>query len=210
MVPSVTVSPSLGIVMSCTTPVGTPTSGSAPAVPSEPPMVGLAESLSAGPPAAATECAAEGSRSAPAGAAAAIARVHMASRAATMPYLPPQKRGHDQVTRWVEDVLLTTCRMWVAERDTEILGYAALEGDMLEHLYLRPDVRRQGIGTLLLDEVRRHSPDGLSLHVFEQNTEARAFYERHGFTVLDTSDGSRNMENLPDMTLRWTPDDSAR
>ena len=66
--PSVTVSPSLGIVMSCTTPVGTPTSGSAPAVPSEPPMDGLAGSSSAGPPAAATPCAAEGSRSAPTGA----------------------------------------------------------------------------------------------------------------------------------------------
>ncbi len=137
--------------------------------------------------------------------AAMIARIHLSSRAAAMPYLPPQKRGPDQVTRWVEDVLLRTCRMWVAVRDTEILGYAALEGDMLEHLYLRPDVRRQGIGTLLLDEVRRHSPDGLSLHVFAQNTDARAFYERHGFTVLDTSDGHRNMENLPDMTLRWTP-----
>lgn len=135
-----------------------------------------------------------------------IARIHMASRAAAMPYLPPQKRSHDQVTRWIADVLLKTCRMWVAVRDTEILGYAALEGDMLEHLYLRPDARRQGIGTLLLDEVRRHSPDGLSLHVFEQNTDARAFYEHHGFRVLDTSDGRRNMENLPDMTLRWTPD----
>ncbi|MER6373310.1 MULTISPECIES: GNAT family N-acetyltransferase [Streptomyces] len=66
-----------------------------------------------------------------------------------------------------------------------------------------PD-RRQGIGTLLLDEVRRHSPGGVSLHVFEQNTDARAFYERHGSTVLDTSDGRRNMENLPDLTLRWT------
>ncbi|MGC4985996.1 MULTISPECIES: GNAT family N-acetyltransferase [unclassified Streptomyces] len=141
--------------------------------------------------------------------AAVIARIHMASRVAAMPYLPPQKRSHDQVTRWIEDVLLKTCRMWVAVRDTEILGYAALEGDMLEHLYLRPDVRRQGIGTLLLDEVRRHSPDGVSLHVFEQNTDARAFYERHSFTVLDTSDGRRNMENLPDMTLRWTPN-SAR
>jgi ribosomal protein S18 acetylase RimI-like enzyme len=90
-------------------------------------------------------------------------------------------------------------------RDAEIMGYAALDGDMLEHLYLRPDVRRRGIGTLLLDEVRRHRPDGVSLHVFQQNTDARAFYERHGFTVLDTSDGERNMENLPDMTLRWTP-----
>jgi ribosomal protein S18 acetylase RimI-like enzyme len=141
--------------------------------------------------------------------AAVIAGIHMTSRVATMPYLPPQKRNHDQVTRWAEDVLLKTCRVWVAVRDAEILGYAALEGDMLEHLYLRPDARRQGIGTRLLDEIRRHSPDGVSLHVFQQNTDARAFYERHGFTVLDTSDGRRNMENLPDVTLRWTLD-SAR
>ncbi|GGQ41275.1 N-acetyltransferase family protein [Streptomyces althioticus] len=134
-----------------------------------------------------------------------IARIHMASRSATMPYLPPQKRGHEQVSRWVRDVVLKRCRTWVAVRRAEIVGYAALDGDMLDHLYLRPDVRRQGIGTLLLDEVRRHSPEGLVLHVFQQNIGARAFYERHGFTVLDISDGSRNMENLPDMTLRWTP-----
>jgi ribosomal protein S18 acetylase RimI-like enzyme len=140
--------------------------------------------------------------------AAAIARIHMISRAATMPYLPPQKHNHEQVTRWVEDILLKECRTWVAVRDAVILGYATLAGDMLEHLYLRPDVRRQGIGTLLLDEVRRHSPEGVSLHVFQQNTDARAFYERHGFTVLDTSDGGQNMENLPDMTLRWTPNDA--
>ncbi|ACU73052.1 GCN5-related N-acetyltransferase [Catenulispora acidiphila DSM 44928] len=142
--------------------------------------------------------------------AAVIAHIHMASRAASMQYLPPQKRSHEQVTLWIKDVLLKTCRTWVAVRDAEILGYAALEGDVLEHLYLRPDVRRQGIGTLLLDEVRRHSPDRLTLHVFEQNTDARAFYEGHGFTVLDTSDGRRNMENLPDMTLCWTPNSVQR
>jgi GNAT superfamily N-acetyltransferase len=138
--------------------------------------------------------------------AAVIARIHMSSRSAAMPYLPPQRRSHEQVTRWVQDVLLRQCRIWVAVRDAEIMGYAALDGNLLEHLYLRPDVRRQGIGTLLLDEVRRHSPNGVSLHVFLQNTGARAFYERHGFTVSGTSDGERNMENLPDMTLRWTPD----
>ncbi|MEV7010431.1 GNAT family N-acetyltransferase [Streptosporangium sp. NPDC051022] len=138
--------------------------------------------------------------------AAAIARIHVASRAGTMPYLPPQRRGHDEVTRWIEDVVFKTCHVWVAARGAEILGYAALEGDLLDQLYLRPDVRRQGLGTLLLDEVRRHSPDGMSLYVFQQNTGARAFYERHGFTVLGTGDGSENMENLPDMLLRWTPD----
>jgi ribosomal protein S18 acetylase RimI-like enzyme len=137
--------------------------------------------------------------------AALIARIHMTSRLAAMPYLPPQKRSHEQVSGWVRDVLVRQCRTWVAVRDAEIMGYAALDGDVLEHLYLRPDARRQGIGTLLLDEVRRHSPDGVSLHVFQQNTEARAFYQRHGFTIVDTSDGDRNMENLPDMTLHWTP-----
>ncbi|WP_242578059.1 GNAT family N-acetyltransferase [Streptomyces sp. MST-110588] len=101
--------------------------------------------------------------------------------------------------------MLEECRTWVAVGGGRIIGYAALGGDVLEHLYLHPDVRRRGIGTLLLDEARRHSPGGLSLRVFQQNEAARAFYERHGFTVLDTDDGCRNMENLPDMTLRWEP-----
>lgn len=136
--------------------------------------------------------------------AAEIATIHMTSRAATMPYLGPQRHTHDEVTRWTEDVVLKECRVWVAVRGAEILGYAALEDGMLEHLYLRPAVRRQGIGTLLLGEVQRHSPEGVSLHVFQQNTDARAFYERHGFTVIATTDGSGNMEKLPDMTLRWT------
>jgi ribosomal protein S18 acetylase RimI-like enzyme len=134
-----------------------------------------------------------------------IATVHQESRAATMPYLPPQKRAHEEVVRWIRESVLKECQVWVASRGEQILGYAALDGDVLEHLYLRSDARRQGIGTLLLDEVRTHSPRGLRLHVFERNTGARAFYERHGFTVLDTNDGSRNMENLPDMTLRWAP-----
>ena len=135
----------------------------------------------------------------------AVADIQTASRAATMPYLPPQQRSRDEVAWWVENIVLVECQVWVAVRGSEVVGFAALEDDMLEHLYLRPDVLRQGIGTLLLDVVRQHSPAGLSLHVFQQNTQARAFYERHGFTVFDLNDGERNMEKLPDMTLRWAP-----
>jgi ribosomal protein S18 acetylase RimI-like enzyme len=136
----------------------------------------------------------------------AIARIHITSREATMPYLPPRKRSDAEVHWWVENIVLKECRVWLAERDGQALGFAALEdGELLDQLYLLPDARRQGIGTLLLDEVRRHSPDGLSLHVFRQNTDARAFYESHGFTVTETNDGSANMENLPQLTYRWTP-----
>ncbi len=123
-----------------------------------------------------------------------------------MPYLPPRKRSDAEVHWWVENIVLKECRVWLAERDRQALGFAALEdGELLDQLYLLPDARRQGIGTLLLDGVKRHSPDGLSLHVFRQNTDARAFYESHGFTVTETNDGSANMENLPQLTYRWTP-----
>ncbi|MFG2140412.1 GNAT family N-acetyltransferase [Streptomyces sp. NPDC048650] len=136
----------------------------------------------------------------------AIAAVHQASRSATMPYLPPQRRTHAEVTHWIREVVLPQCATVVAARGPEILGYAAVDRDLLDHLYLRPDVRRAGIGTRLLAEARRLSPGGLTLHVFRLNTEARAFYAHHGFTVVATGDGSGNMENLPELTLRWTPD----
>lgn len=132
-----------------------------------------------------------------------IARIHLDSRAAAMPYLLAPRPGHEDVPGG--------SRTWYSGR-AECGGTGgprpsadtALEGDMLEHLCLRPDVRRQGIGTLLLGETRRRSPLALSLHVFQRNTEARAFHERHGFRVLGTSDGSGNTGNLPDMTLRRT------
>lgn len=146
-------------------------------------------------------------RQATAADAAAITRIHITSREVTMPYLPPRRHTDDEVRWWVENIVLKECRVWLAEREGQVLGYAALEGDaLLDQLYLLPGSRRQGIGSGLLEEVRRHSgPEGLSLHVFQANTGARAFYERHGFTVTETNDGSANLENLPQLTYTWNP-----
>ncbi|MFH9349558.1 GNAT family N-acetyltransferase [Kitasatospora sp. NPDC017646] len=137
--------------------------------------------------------------------AAAVTEVFLASRAAAMPYLP--RLHSDEATLWwVTNVVLADTRVWLAEDagTGALLGFAALDGDLLDHLYLRPDVRRRGIGTLLLEAVKEASPERLSLHVFQKNTGARAFYERHGFVLVDSDDGSRNEENEPDMTYRWT------
>jgi ribosomal protein S18 acetylase RimI-like enzyme len=136
----------------------------------------------------------------------AIAQVHIRSREVAMPWLPPRTRSDAEVARWVRDVLLAEADLWVAvDGGGTVLGYAAVEGEWLEHLYLLPGQRRRGIGSLLLARAKEHRPHGLDLHVFQRNTEARAFYARHGFTVVDLNDGSRNMEHEPDMTLRWTP-----
>ncbi|WP_175410460.1 GNAT family N-acetyltransferase [Streptomyces sp. TRM64462] len=136
----------------------------------------------------------------------AITRVFLASRAAAMPYLP--RLHSDEETRaWIEAVVLPGCAVWVAEQGegpAGVVGFAALDGTVLDHLYLRPDVRRRGIGTALLAAVRAASPHELSLHVFQRNDAARAFYERHGFTAGTFDDGGRNEENEPDVTYHWT------
>jgi GNAT superfamily N-acetyltransferase len=137
--------------------------------------------------------------------AAAIAPVHITSREATMPYLPPRRRTDAEVEAWVREVVLARSAVWVAEAAGRVVGYAAVEDGVLDALYLLPGARRQGLGTLLLRRAQAHSPGGLSLFVFQKNTGARAFYAHHGFTPTDTNDGSRNMENEPDMTMRWEP-----
>lgn len=137
--------------------------------------------------------------------ASAVADVHRTARAATMPYLPPQRRTRAEVVAWADALIAGPGTVLVAECTTEppaVLGYAALDGAVLDHLYLRPDAVRRGIGTLLLDEAFRHSPRGLTLHVFEANTAARAFYARHGFVEIGRD--SDNMERLPSVTLRRT------
>ncbi|MBT2507781.1 GNAT family N-acetyltransferase [Streptomyces sp. ISL-98] len=134
-----------------------------------------------------------------------ITSVFLASRTEAMPYLPRVHSDEDTLA-WITHVVLPGTTVWVAEaEDTgDLLGFASLDGTELDHLYLRPDVRRRGIGSLLLEKAREASPKELNLHVFQRNTAARAFYERYGFSAVDFNDGSRNEEREPDVTYRWT------
>ncbi|MFD5939639.1 GNAT family N-acetyltransferase [Streptomyces griseus] len=137
----------------------------------------------------------------------AVAEVFLASRAAAMPYLPRIHSDEDTLT-WITHVVLpTSTGVWVAEEaGGGLLGFAVLAGDgELDHLYLRPDALRRGIGSRLLAEVRGAAEGALTLYVFQRNAAARAFYERHGFTAVAFDDGSRNEENEPDVLYRWVP-----
>lgn len=141
----------------------------------------------------------------------AVTRVFLDSRAAAMPYLP-RVHSDEETLAWITHVVLpTSTAVWVAEEageGGELLGFAVLAGDdELDHLYLRPDALRQGIGSRLLAKVRGAAKGALSLHVFQRNAAARAFYERHGFAAVAFDDGARNEENEPDVLYRWAPED---
>jgi GNAT superfamily N-acetyltransferase len=95
--------------------------------------------------------------------------------------------------------------VWVWEEDGSILGFAALEDDELTHLYVEPDAHGRGIGGALMERVKERRPAGFQLWVFQQNDNARRFYERRGFVLVRETDGSDNEERTPDALYAWRP-----
>jgi ribosomal protein S18 acetylase RimI-like enzyme len=90
----------------------------------------------------------------------------------------------------------------VAESADRIVGIAVLRGDFLDHLYVRPDAQRRGVGAQLLKHVKR-GRGRLRLYTFEANDAARDFYEKHGFTAIAFGDGTANEEGAPDVLYEW-------
>jgi ribosomal protein S18 acetylase RimI-like enzyme len=131
-----------------------------------------------------------------------IAELYLAARADALPYL---RRIHtdESVGTWIQDILLTQTETWVAYRANLVAGFMSLNADHLDQLYVHPDYYRQGIGSMLLQKAKERSPNRLSLFTFQRNDRARTFYESHGFTVVDTDDGSRNEEQEPDVHYEW-------
>ncbi len=131
-----------------------------------------------------------------------IAELFLASRRDALPYL---RRVHsdDDTRRWIAEEMLPRCEVWVAELDGRIVGFAAVAGVHLDHLYLLPGYYRLGIGDRLLAKAKEISPGRLQLFKFQRNTAARAFYEARGFVPVDFNDGSRNEEHEPDVLYEW-------
>jgi len=60
----------------------------------------------------------------------------------------------------------------------------------LEELYVRPELRSTGIGTVLvataIQAVREHGGGEIQINVDAVDVDARRFYERHGFSNIQT------------------------
>lgn len=136
--------------------------------------------------------------------AAAIADLYLAARADALPWL---RRVHgDAATRdWIIHDRLARGENWIARSGEEIVGFMALDREDLDQLYLKPGHYRRGIGSKLMAKAKERSPQLLHLFCFQRNLRARAFYERHGFAIIDRNDGSRNVEGEPDILYVWRP-----
>jgi ribosomal protein S18 acetylase RimI-like enzyme len=133
----------------------------------------------------------------------AVADVFLAALAG-MTYLP-DLYTEDETRAFIRDVMLPHNEVWVAEEDGRVIGFAGLGDNLLRHLWVEPPAQNRGVGKALLDRAKERRPDGFQLWVFQKNTGARRFYERHGFTLVKLTDGRDNEEREPDALYAWQP-----
>ena len=136
-----------------------------------------------------------------------VAAVLLASRAAFLPYAPIAHT--DDSVRWfVREVLLPTKDVTVAEENGKVIGVMAVEHaegiTWIDQLYLLPSHVGIGIGSRLMDRMLATAARPIRLWAFQRNHGARRFYERHGFTAIQFTDGAGNEEHCPDVLYERT------
>jgi GNAT superfamily N-acetyltransferase len=106
--------------------------------------------------------------------------------------------------RWFfRERMFETCQLWGCFDDNALVGFIAFREGWIDQLYILPSSQGQGVGSALL-QVAKSSFSPLSLWAFQRNKSARRFYEKHGFILVEETDGTRNEEREPDAMYSWS------
>jgi GNAT superfamily N-acetyltransferase len=135
--------------------------------------------------------------------------VRARERGAETATIPPLIHDLDDVMQWMgRQVSEADC--WLAQDSSgSVVGLLLLDGNLLDQLYVDPNLTGKGIGSQLMAVAKRERPEGLRLWTFASNEGAQRFYVRHGFAEVLRTDGSRNEERAPDIQYAWRPDSAA-
>lgn len=124
------------------------------------------------------------------------------ARRTAMPWLA-EVHSDAETAAFIGHHVIPDLETWVAMVGEDAAGFIAIKPGWVEHLYIHPNYQRQGIGNLLLDKAKARMSGGFELWLFQRNTPARWFYERHGLHCVEETDGSANEEREPDARYVW-------
>lgn len=96
--------------------------------------------------------------------------------------------------------MLPHAEVYVYENEQGIQGFAGLNGDYMEGIFVSDGMQSQGIGKRLLDFIKSKKVK-LCLNVYRKNMRAIHFYQREGFKIqhegIDEATGEK------DYTMIW-------
>ncbi|QID18429.1 GNAT family N-acetyltransferase [Nitrogeniibacter mangrovi] len=101
-------------------------------------------------------------------------------------HFPPHTHSIDEFRAVTEGE-----RILVARRGHTLAGFAAIwvPDAFLHHLFIAPELQRQGIGRQLLDATLARFGAPMTLKCITTNTPARRFYEATGWQARETAMG---------------------
>src|SRR3954463_1442740 len=105
--------------------------------------------------------------------------------------------------RWRGE-LVPNAAIVVAERAGALIGFVTIDlKGYLDQLVVSPEHWGSELGTALVDEAKRLSPDGVTLLVNTDNTRAIRFYRRNGF--VDAGGDVNPTSGKPVLRMAWRP-----
>lgn len=105
--------------------------------------------------------------------------------------------------RWRNE-LVPNATVIVAEEAGRLAGFVTIdEHAYLDQLVVAPDQWGSALGTLLVDEAKRLSPNSITLLVNKDNARAIRFYERNGF--IHVGQDINPTSGRPVLKMEWRP-----
>jgi putative acetyltransferase len=106
--------------------------------------------------------------------------------------------------RWRQD-LVPAAEIVIAEAADDIIGFVTVDPRTryLDQIVVAPEFWRSGVGSVLVAEAARLSPEGLDLDVNTDNARAIRFYEKRGFVI--SGGGVNPISGKPVHRMSWRP-----
>lgn len=95
---------------------------------------------------------------------------------------------------------LLQAEIYVYETNAAVQGFVGMQGDYLAGIFVDRVSRSMGIGKKLLDHIKTIHPT-FSLHVYQSNQRAVAFYQREGLSIA--AEDVEEDTGLVEYTMKW-------
>jgi putative acetyltransferase len=104
--------------------------------------------------------------------------------------------------RWRSE-LVPNAAIIVAAQEDALIGFVTIDASgYLDQLVVAPDHWGSELGNALVDEVKRRSPDGITLLVNKDNARAIRFYQRNGFA--HAGEDVNPTSGKPVLKMQWS------
>jgi putative acetyltransferase len=105
--------------------------------------------------------------------------------------------------RWDKE-LVPNANIVVGEQEGALAGFVTIDAKgYLDQLVVAPTHWGSSLGTTLVEEAKRLSPDGITLLVNTDNSRAIRFYRRNGF--VDAGGDVNPTSGKPVLRMEWKP-----